>query len=84
MTDLVANYIMEGRPGATRQTTSSPTVQETQNKGDENVSEVKTVQEPDNEDNENLSEVKTRRFRARAKRPKHKNADELRLRVSCI
>jgi hypothetical protein len=42
------------------------------------------VQESDDGSDENVSEVKTRRFRAHAKRPKHKDASELRLRVSRI
>jgi hypothetical protein len=66
MTDLMANYIMHARPGATGEAKASSTVQESE----------------DGRSDEDVSEVKTRRFRARAKLPKHKNADELRLRVS--
>jgi len=66
--DLVANHIMHGRPGATGETKTSSSA----------------VQESEDESDENLSEVKTRRFRARAKRPKHKDANELCLRVSGI
>jgi len=67
LTDLVADYIMHTHRGATGEAaaTSSSNVQESEDKSDEDV-----------------SEVKTRRFRARAKLPKRKDANELRLRVS--
>ena len=66
--DLMANYIMYGRPGLTGETKPSPAVQESEDESDGS-----------------MSKVKTRRFRARAaKKPKHKDASELRLRVSRI
>jgi len=66
--DLVANHIMHGRPGATGEIKTSSSA----------------VQESEDESDENLSKVKTRRFRAHAKHPKHKDANELRLQVSGI
>ena len=69
MIDLLANHIvMNGRPGASRATGGTTS--------------SSAAQESEDESDENVSEAKTRRFRARAKRPKHKDANELRLRVS--
>ena len=78
MTDLMANYIMHARPGATGEATSSPTVQGATGE----ATSSSTVQESEDKSDEDVSEVKTRRFRARAKHPKRKDANELRLRVS--
>jgi hypothetical protein len=78
MTELMANYIMHARPGATGEATSSPTIQGTTG----GATSSSTVQESEDKSDEDVSEVKTRRFRARAKPPKHKDANELRLRVS--
>lgn len=81
---------MLGRPGATGETMLSFTVH-----GSEDImrgrpgatgetASSSTVQEPEGGNDENVSGVKTRRFRARAKTPKHKDPNELRLRVSRI
>lgn len=78
MTDLMANYIMRVRPGATGEASSSSTIQGTTG----GATSSSTVQESEDKSDEDVSEVKTRRFRARAKLPKHKDANELRLRVS--
>jgi hypothetical protein len=79
MTDLIANYIMHAHPGATGEAMSSSTVQGATGE----ATSSSTVQESEDKSDEDVSEVlRTRRFRARAKHPKHKDANELRLRVS--
>jgi len=90
LTDLMANYIMHGRPGMTGETAPSSTVP-----GSEDImhghpgatgetAPSSTVQDPEDENNENVSGVKIRRFRACAKPPKHKDPNELCLRISRI
>ena len=78
MTDLMANYIMHARPGATEEAASSSTIQRATGEATSSF----TVLESEDKSDEDVSEVKTRRFRARAKLPKHKDANELHLRVS--
>lgn len=80
MTDLMANYIMHGRPGATGEATSSSAVQGTTG----GATSSSTVQQSEDKSDEDVSEVNTRRFRACSKLRKHKDADELRIRVSCL
>ena len=87
MTDLMANYIMHGRPGATGETASSPTVQESEDimRGRPGATgEIASSSAVQGSEDVNVSEVKTRRFKRRAKPPKHKDPNELRLRVSHI
>jgi hypothetical protein len=88
--DLMANYIMLGHPGVTGATVPSSTIYELEDiiyghpgATGETVPSS-TIQEPEGENNENMSMVKTRRFRACTKPPKHKDPNELHLRVSCI
>jgi hypothetical protein len=69
---------MHARPGATGEATSSPTVQGATGEGKSSS----TVQELEDKSDEDVSEVKTRRFRARAKHPKRKDANEHHLRVN--
>jgi len=78
MTDLMANYIMHAHPGATGEATSSSTVQGATGE----ATSSSTVHESEDKSDEDASKVKTRRFRARTKLPKHKDANELRLWVS--
>jgi len=87
MTDLMANYIMHGCPGVTGETASSPTVQESEDIicGHPGATgEIVPSSAIQGSEDVNMSKVKTRRFKRCAKPPKHKDPNELHLRVSCI